>query len=378
MRIGIDARFFGPRVGGGGLGRYVAELVNHLQEIDGQNEYVIFLKKENFHEFVVKRPNFSKRLLDVPWYSLSEQRIVPREVRAAKVHMMHYPHWNVPFFSTVPFVVTIHDLILLEDPESARSSTRGAFIHGLKYAGFRVILERAVHGSRHIISVSEATKRSLLSHFRVKAQKISVIHNGVSVPSEGRSVALRNLGIIEPYMLYVGNHYPHKNLSTLLEAFAAFLPKHPNVQLVLAGKYDEFARRLVAEADAMLIPRDSIRFLNLPSDEEIGALYRHASLLVYPSRIEGFGIPPVEALASGTKVMASNIPALQEVLGDTVRYVDPEDSEDMAGVMSDAFSHPEKWAGMKEKGLERAATYNWTKVAKATLETYLLHGPRRL
>lgn len=378
MRIGIDARWYGPRVGGGGLGRYVAELVNHLQELDRQNEYVIFLKKENFHEFVVKRPNFSKRLLDVPWYSLAEQRIIPREVAAAKVDMMHYPHWNVPLFSRVPFVVTIHDLILLEDPASARSTTKGALVHGLKTAGFRIVLEHAVHGSRHIITVSEATKRSILNHFRVKAQKISVIHNGVTKPSEGRGVALRNLGVIEPYILYVGNHYPHKNLSTLLESFAAFLPRHSSVQLVLAGKFDEFSRRLAAEADALSIPRESIRFLNLPSDEEIGALYRHASLLAYPSRIEGFGIPPLEALASGTKVMASNIPALQEVLGDAVRYVDPEDSEDMASVMTDAFDQPDKWAGLKELGLDRAASYRWEKVAKATLETYLLNGPRRL
>ena len=123
MRIGIDARWFGPRVGGGGLGRYVSELVNHLQEIDHDNEYVIFLKKENFHEFVVKGPNFSKRLLDVPWYSAAEQYVVPKEVALAKVHFMHYPHWNVPLFSSTPFIVTIHDLILLDDPQSARSTT---------------------------------------------------------------------------------------------------------------------------------------------------------------------------------------------------------------------------------------------------------------
>jgi glycosyltransferase involved in cell wall biosynthesis len=378
MRIGIDARWFGPRVGGGGLGRYVAELVNHLQEIDGNNEYVIFLKKENFHEFVLKRPNFSKRLVDVPWYSAAEQFVMPREIALSKVNFMHYPHWNVPVMSRVPFVVTIHDLILLDDPHSARSTTRGAFVHGVKYAAFRLCLEKAVHSSRHIIAISEATKRSILSHFNVSPQKITVIHNGVSMPGSGKGISLRGLGVMEPYLLYVGNNYPHKNLETLLEAFAAFLPGHPETQLVFAGKYDEFSRRLEALALKLAIPKTSLRFLNLPTDEELGALYRNARLLVFPSRLEGFGIPPLEALSVGTPVMASNTSSMPEVLGETVRYVDPDDSEDMASVMSDAMDRSDLWKTLSKKGIEHAKGFSWEKAAKQTLETYLLHGPRRL
>jgi glycosyltransferase involved in cell wall biosynthesis len=369
---------FGPRVGGGGLGRYVAELVNHLQEIDHENEYVIFLKKENFHEFVVKGPNFSKRMVDVHWYSLKEQFVMLREVTSAKVHFMHYPHWNIPVFSPVPFIVTIHDLILLDEPRSARTTTKGTLIHGIKQVGFRIALERAVHGSRHIIAISEATKRSILNHFKVKSQKITVIHNGVTEPASGKGISLRNLGVIEPYILHIGNHYPHKNLSLLLDAFAAFLPTHPDVQLVFAGKYDEFAKRLVAQADTLGIPRESLRFLNLPSDDELGALYRNTSLLVNPSRIEGFGIPPLEALYCGVKVMAANTTSMPEILKDAVRYIDPNDVEDMAQVMEDAFDKPELWKGMKEKGKELVKDYDWKKAAKQTLETYLLHGPRRL
>ncbi len=378
MRIGIDARWFGPRVGGGGLGRYVAELVNHLQEIDQSNEYVIFLKKENFHEFVLKRPNFSKRLVDVPWYSAEEQVRMPREVALSKVNFMHYPHWNVPVLSRVPFVVTIHDLILLDDPHSARSTTRGALVHGVKYAAFRICLEKAVHSSRHIITISEASKRSILSHFKVQPSKISVIYNGVGEVASGKGVALRDLGVIEPYMLYVGNRYPHKNLETLLEAFAAFLPSYPDVQLVFAGKHDEFSRRLEAYASELQIPKSSLRFLNLPTDEELGALYRNARLLVHPSKLEGFGIPPLEALSVGTPVMASNASSLPEVLEDTVRYVDPDDSGEMAEVMMDAMGKPELWKALHRKGIERAKSFSWDRAAKQTLETYLLHGPRRL
>ncbi|MEK9157167.1 MAG: hypothetical protein AAB448_03505, partial [Patescibacteria group bacterium] len=115
--MGIDARMFGSRVGGGGIGRYIAELVMHLQEIDKETQYVVFLKKENFHDFVIKRKNFSKRLVDIPAYSIKEQFAFPREILLSKVQAMHYPDWNVPLWSKIPFVVTIHDLALLEDQE---------------------------------------------------------------------------------------------------------------------------------------------------------------------------------------------------------------------------------------------------------------------
>lgn len=378
MRIGIDARFFGPRIGGGGIGRYVSELVNHLQEIDHTNEYVIFLKRENFHEFVVTRGNFSKKMVDVPWYSVAEQIVMPREIAQSRVDFMHYPHWNVPIFSRVPFIVTIHDLILLEDPSSARATTHGPLVHAAKTIGYRAVLERAVHGSRHIITVSEASRRSILQHFKIRPAKVTVVHNGVNTPVEGKNVSLRDLGVVEPFILYVGNMYPHKNLDVLLDAFAGAQAQHPGIQLVIAGKFDEFGRRLQEHAIELGFGNGEVRFLNLPTDEELGALYHHAALLAYPSRIEGFGIPPVEALLAGTKVMASNASSMPEILGEYVRYVDPDDSDDMAKVMLDAVERPEKWAGMKEKGADFAKRYSWAKAAKQTLETYLMYGPKRI
>ena len=108
MKIGIDARFFGPRVGGGGLGRYVSELVTHLQKIDQQNQYILFLKKENFHECKITNKNFSKQLIDIPWYSIEEQRKMPGIIARSKIDFMHYPHWNIPVFSKVPFIGPVY------------------------------------------------------------------------------------------------------------------------------------------------------------------------------------------------------------------------------------------------------------------------------
>lgn len=378
MRIGIDARFYGPKTGGGGLGRYVAELVTHLEKIDSSNEYVLFLRKENFHECRVTRPNFTKRLVDVPWYSVAEQRLMPQEIALAKVNFMHFPHWNVPIFSRTPFLVTIHDLILLEDPTSAHATTRNAFVHGVKYAGFRMVLENAIHRSRHIITVSEYTKQSVLKHFRVKPQKVTVIHNGVVKPSEGGGVSLRGLGVVEPYVLAVGNRYPHKNLETLIYAFAPVFAKHQSASLVLAGRHDVFTERLMKLTKKLGLPEHAVRFVNLPSDDELGALYRHASLLAFPSKLEGFGIPPLEAMCVGTPVMSSTASCLPEILSNAALYTDPDDDDKMTEIMLKAIEDPQALRPFVERGHERVNHFRWDTTAKQTLETYLRFGPRRL
>ncbi len=378
MRIGIDARFYGPRLGGGGLGRYVSELVTHLEQLDSSNEYVLFLRKDNFHECKVTRGNFTKRMVDVPWYSLAEQRIMPKEIALSKVQFMHFPHWNVPIFSKTPFIVTIHDLILLEDPSSAHATTRNPFVHGIKTAGFRVVLENAIHRSRHIIAVSEYTKKSILKHFRLSPQKISVIHNGVLTPSEGEGVMLRNLGVTEPYVLAVGNHYPHKNLDTLVRAFVPVYAKHQDASLVLAGRHDAFTERLIKLASEQGLPKQAVRFVDLPSDDTLGALYRHASLLAFPSKIEGFGLPPLEAMRVGLPVMAAQTSSLPEVLSSAALYVDPEDENKMSAVMMLALSEPNAFQALVAKGYEQSATFKWETTAQKTLETYLRFGAKRV
>jgi glycosyltransferase involved in cell wall biosynthesis len=378
MRIGLDARFYGPRVGGGGLGRYVSELVQALQRVDRENEYVLFLKKENFHECAITAPNFSKRLVDIPWYSAQEQLRMPREVRLAKVNLMHYPHWNVPVFSRVPFVATIHDLILLEDPMSARATTRNAFVHGLKSVGHRLALEAAIHRSKHIIAISQYTKDSILDHFRVSGRKISVVYNGIRPPTGGETVALSSLGVHSPYILHVGNRYPHKNLELLLESYADFCRTDTQTMLVLAGKGDVFTRELQSHALALGIPDIRVQWIDTPTDAVLARLYTDAALVITPSRIEGFGIPPLEALSFGVPVAASHASSLPEVLGDTVRYFDPDDGSALTRLMHEAVVAPELWKPLREKGMRRVEQFSWEKTAKATREMYRHYADRRL
>lgn len=370
MKIGIDARFYGPKTGGGGIGRYVAELVSNLQELDHKNEYIIFLKKENFHECIIKNRNFYKQIADVDWYTLKEQIQMPKIVKQSGVNFMHYPHWNVPIFSRVPFLVTIHDLILIEDPKSAHATTKGALVHGFKLAGFRTVIENAVHKSKHIITVSDFTKQSVLKHFGIKEKKVTTILNGVTKPKSTQNVSLTNLGVYEPYFLYVGSAYPHKNLEMMMHAFSEFARQNPYVQLVLAGRRDTFSRALEREAREIGISTDQIRFVDFPSDNELAELYKKASLFIFPSRIEGFGIPPLEAMSWNTPVAASNATCLPEVLGESAHYFDPDDIEALTRIMTVAIKNPDTLKSKVESGSSRAESLTWKKSAEKTLEIY--------
>lgn len=378
MRIGLDARFYGPRVGGGGLGRYVSELVHALQRVDRENEYILFLKKENFHECAITAPNFSKRLVDIPWYSAEEQLRMPREVRLAKVNLMHYPHWNVPVFSRTPFIVTLHDLILLEDPMSARATTRNVLIHGMKSIGHRIALEAAVHRSKHIVAISQYTKNAILEHFRVSGRKISVVYNGIRPPTGEETVALSSLGVRRPYILHVGNRYPHKNLEMLLESYADFCRTDGETMLVFAGKGDVFTRELQSHARGLRIPDTRVQWIETPTDAVLARLYADAALVVTPSRLEGFGIPPLEALSFGVPVAASHAASLPEVLGDAVRYFDPDDGSALTRLMHEAVIAPELWAPLREKGIRRVEQFSWEHTAKAMKEIYHHYADRRL
>ncbi len=370
MHIGIDARFFGPRVGGGGLGRYVAELVTHLQEMDHKNQYTIFLRKENFHECRITNKNFSKQLVDIPWYTLEEQKKMPGIVARSQVDFMHYPHWNIPVFSRIPFMVTIHDLIMLELPYSARVSTKSPIVYGFKHAAFRMVLESAIHRSREILTVSNYTKQSILKHFGLKQEKITVIPNGVIPPREARSVSLTGLGVYEPYLLYVGNAYPHKNIEMMMHSFAQFHKNHPYTQLVIAGRRDVFSHRLEKEADELGIKGEAVRFIDLPTDEELAALYTNAALFIFPSRIEGFGIPPLEAMSYGTPVAAANTSSIPEVCKNAAHYFEPDDIEVLSELMRQAVDEPERFTQSIKNGFEVAQSYSWKKTAKMTLEIY--------
>jgi len=290
MRIGIDARFYGPEKQKG-LGRYVQELVRGLEEIQTDDQFVIFLRRENWNDYNPQNKKFIKVPADYRWYTFAEQIFFPFLIWKEKIDLMHFPHFNVPVFCPVDFVVTIHDLLLNHYP-TRRASTLGPLMYWIKNRGYHLTIKRAIKKARKIIAISEYTKQDILNTFSIRDEqeelinKIKVIYEGVSIAKEEANFdVLQKYGIAKPYLLYVGNAYPHKNLERLISAFK----KLNGLQLVLVGQLDYFYRRLQGG--------DKIIFTDFVSDQDLSGLYQEASLYVFPSLYEGFGLPPLEAMA---------------------------------------------------------------------------------
>ena len=365
MRIGIDARMYGPSVGGGGLGRYIEQFLKELPNVDQQNRYVLFGSALNLFRDV---PNFDTINTRIPWYSLQEQIQLPRVIDGQRLDLIHFPHWNVPLRLKTPFVVTIHDLILLKEPRSARATTRHPFVYALKYQGFKRVLSHAVEKSQKIITISEATKHDLITYFpRLSPQKITVIYEGVTKlpPSTSSKSPLPF-----PYLLYVGNCYPHKHLEFLLDVFDRLHPNFPDLHLVFAGRDDRFSQMLERTSKTHS-SGSHIRFMKNPPDTALCELYTYAQLYVFPSRVEGFGLPPLEAMAQGTPVACSNIPVLQEILGNAAVYFPQDNAAQAARILTDLLHNPQERTELIEQGFTQIQRYSWKDMAQQIQRLYL-------
>jgi glycosyltransferase involved in cell wall biosynthesis len=368
MRIGIDARMYGPEVGGGGLGRYVEQLVNHLPEIDHQNRYVFIMKEGASGKGRVEREKLESVTTPIHWYTLKEQLFLAPLIDKQKLDLVHFPHWNVPIKLRTPFVVTIHDLILLEEPRSARATTKHPWIYGLKYLGFRKVLTHAIQSSKKIIAVSQATKNDILKHFpSVPEDKISVIYEGVTQLKQTHQATAEAVGY--PFLLYIGNCYPHKNLETLLSAFSILHKQIPDLHLVIAGRSDVFFKRL-KDGSNSLEAVSFIHFEENPSDERLSELYDQAELYVFPSHIEGFGLPPLEAMSQSTPVACSDIPSLKEILGNAAVYFPKNNPDEIAKAISEIINDPNKKTELINRGLEQIKNYSWKKMAEEIVKLY--------
>ncbi len=377
--IGIDARLYGPV--GKGLGRYTQELVDNLLELDRENRYVIFLRRDNFDLLAVDGVRVRKVLADARWYTLAEQLTLPWLIARERIDLMHFPHFNVPIFCPAAFVVTIHDLILLNFP-TARASTLGPVLYKIKNAGYRLVISRAVSRAKKIFAVSQFTKDDLVRHFKIDAEKVLVTYEGVAdfdkaaagdSPEAGEKL-LGRLGIKKKFLLYVGNAYPHKNLDGLLRIFSELIKKRPELQLVLVGKDDYFYERLKTLATKLGLWRPDaagpVVFAGYLPDRELKLLYSLSLAYVFPSFFEGFGLPPLEAMAAGLPVASSDRTSLPEILGPAALYFDPDDREQFLSALERISEDQALRFELVRAGREQVKKYSWRECARQTLEIY--------
>jgi glycosyltransferase involved in cell wall biosynthesis len=393
-RIGIDARFYGPL--GKGLGRYTQEIVDNIIRIDKDDDYVIFLSPENFDEFVIA-PEDSDRVKKIAvaarWYTLKEQWRMPLAIRREHLDLVHFPHFNVPLFTPVKFVVTVHDLILTKFP-TVRATTLHPLIYKLKNLAYRFVIWSALKQAQRIITVSDFTKNDIVRKFNIRPEKITVTYEGVANLAKGNDSlfvrklddqeTLARLRIQDNFLLYIGNAYPHKNLEGLIRVFKTIAGDYPDLRLVLVGKEDYFYRRVKDYAAGLGLYRaddakSPIVFPGYVPDTELEILFKKARAYVFPSFYEGFGLPPLEAMAKGCAVVSSNKSSLPEVLGAAAYYFNPDDESDMRAKIERIITDDDLRQELIMRGWEQAKKYNWWDCAFNTYKIYhhILYGPEK-
>jgi glycosyltransferase involved in cell wall biosynthesis len=362
--IAIDAR----KLRDFGIGTYVRGLVRHLAQLDRDTRYVLLVRPGDRGALPGLPANFEESPEPAPGYSARELWSVSRHLRHLGADLYHATHYTVPLWPPCPVVVTVHDVIHLLFPELLPNRL------ALHYARF--MFRRATRRSRRVIAVSHATRDDLVETVGADPERVRVIHNGVDArfarrlePDEVARRLARH-GLAPPYLLYVGNNKAHKNLERLIEGYAsarALLPS-PLPPLVLAGA-SAGAEALRSQAERLGVG-DALRLAGWVPEEDLPALYQGATLFTYPSLYEGFGLPVLEAMASGVAVLTSRNSALREIAGGHAELVDPWEPDDIARGIAYCLGDEGHRRRLAERGPERAAQFGWLRAAAATLAVY--------
>lgn len=374
--MGIDIRLWNET----GVGRYTRNLVKFLLSIDQVNEYVLFAKSNDLfdiHSLLGEETNKWKIVkTDIHWHSLKEQLYFPKILNNENLDLMHFPYFSIPVMYSRRFVVTIHDLIIYHYP-TGKASTLPLPLYKFKHFGYQQVVRQAVKKASKIIVPLNSTKDDLSNTLKIDNEKIEVTYEGVDDkiynPKQFKvSVTNSQFNSLQSkFFLYVGNAYPHKNIETMLMAFIKLKQdgKAQNVKMILVGKEDYFYKRLKENLAVNNI--DDIEILHKVDDAYLHYLYRHALAVVTPSYIEGFGLVPLEAMANECLVLASDIPAHQEVCGKAAVYFDPNKAKDLLEKLQKILNidATEKQT-LLELGLENSKKFSWKKMAEETLAIY--------
>jgi glycosyltransferase involved in cell wall biosynthesis len=364
VRIAIDAR----KLRDYGIGTYVRNLLRYLSRQDSTTEYVLLCREQDRDIAAELGRNFRLVAEPAPAYSLREQVAVPVDLRRESADLFHAPHYVLPPLTPCRSVVTIHDCIHLRFPQYLPNR--------MSYAYARSSLWFAAHRSARVLTVSEASKGDILRYFRVPESKINVIYNAIDerfgqAPDDEEVMRVRErYQLNDPFVLYAGNIKPHKNLERLIEAFHMLRRQDlEHVKLLIIG--DEISKYAsLRRAVHRYKLHKHVRFFGFVADQTLAVLYRLAAVFVFPSLYEGFGLPPLEAMASGTPVVTSNVSSLPEVVGDAALLIDPYDPEAIAHAMRRVLTEPALRDDLRARGLARAREFSWDRSVRRVREIY--------
>jgi glycosyltransferase involved in cell wall biosynthesis len=353
MRIAIDAR----KLHDFGIGTYIRNILVELSRRDQETEYVVLCRPDDLDSGDVLGRNFRMVPETAPAYSIAEQWRIPLSLARERVKMVHEPHYVLPPAIRCRSVVTIHDCIHLRFPQYLPGKLAYVYAKGSMWS--------ATRKADRVLTVSEASKRDILHFFDIPPDKVAVIYNAIDERFLGGAdhrrmeLTRQRYQLDHPFVLYVGNIKPHKNIGRLVEAFAMARRSGPaGLKLIIIG--DELSKYPVLRQSVHRHKLDKhVRFLGFQPQETLAAFYRLARAFVFPSLYEGFGLPPLEAMACGTPVVTSNVSSLPEVAGGAALLVDPLDSAAIADGMVRAVTDDALRADLIARGLKRAHEFSW-------------------
>jgi glycosyltransferase involved in cell wall biosynthesis len=368
LRIGVNALYLLPgKVGGSEI--YVRNLVKWLPKAGRGDEFFIYVNRESADVFeeipgAVKVVRCNVSASSRPARILYEQTILPLLAARHGLDALLSAGMTGPFFSTVPTFTMIYDLQHVNQPQN----------FGKRYLIFlKSIIYMSAKRSDAVLTLSEKSKRDILKHYNISPERVDVTYLASDRTvfrrrGDEEVASVRNKYNLPPsFALYIASSLPHKNYERLLQAFKIVKGRHKDLKLVLIGARD-YGHDIIKKKIEELGLKGEIVFLGWLPFEDIPVIYSAADLFVFPSLHEGFGIPVLEAMASGVPVVCSNIEPLDEVAGGAARLVDPSSAESIAKGMCDVLENSELRRRLVQDGFERSAMFSWEKTAKDTLK----------
>lgn len=355
--IAIDARIINSSTG-----RYVERLVTYLQAIDAENDYSILVPEKDKDFWKPTNPSFTIRTINYPNYSVDEQFGFNSYLKELHADLVHFCMPQQPIFYPGRHVTTVHDLNLLKTYNSDKNWLK----YHLKQLVGRYVFKRIAHTSAHIITPTHFTKDEYQAYTGIPDTKISVTYESTDTNSVS---PMEYKHPFKQYIMYVGQQSDYKNIKRLGDAHQKLLETHPDLGLILVGKKNQAA--LNNETYFTNKQYKKILFTGFVSDAELAWLYTNCAAYIFPSLMEGFGLPGLEAMLYGAPVVSSNATCLPEVYGEAAAYFDPMNVDDMFAIIHQVLTDTALRQDLIEKGYQQTKRYSWQRMAEQTHQIYM-------
>lgn len=377
-RIGFDGRYINDRYHG--IGRFAFRLLEAITSLDQVSMFIIFQGKAPDTRFdwgeLSSRPNVEIHTGPWPLYWPQEQLAWPSLIRRHRLDAFHSPYFVAPLLqnpfsrnghTSYPVIITIHDLIFDRFPHYMPMS--------ITHPYYRLLMKWSTRSATDVIAVSESTAYDLNHYYHTPFKKITIIPEGVDdsfkpvTDDEQVSILRQRYQLNNPFILNIGARRPHKNLSTLIEAFSYIAPEKDH-DLVLVGPLDERFPDNLPQYVSELGISQRVKFLDWVPESDLPGLYSQAEVVVLPSLIEGFGLPALEAMACGTPVIAAANSSYPEVVGSAAILINPHSASQIAQQLNSLLEDIDRRHHYRDLGLHRAAEFTWERAALTTLQAY--------